>query len=306
MPCIIAQNRQETHAEWELERGEMGDMREEERRNLFENASVAHAVAKLAIPTMIGQIIGVIYNMADTFFVGQTGSDAMLAAVTVCMPAFMLLTAVANLFGVGGASAVSRALGRHREERAGCCASFSFYGCLGATLLYSLGAFLMIDPFVNLLGGTHAAVHSLAKEYLTVTVVLGGAATSMNALIAHLLRSEGCSMHAAIGVITGGILNIVLDPLFMFVLLPPGREAFGAAAATALSNVCSLAYYAVVLLRTKDSRTALHFRLNSGAFADGIPSEILSVGLPAFMMTTCENVSFAEIGKSTPELQSRI
>ena len=271
----------------------MGDMREEERKNLFENAAVAHAIAKLAIPTMIGQIIGVIYNMADTFFVGQTGSDAMLAAVTVSMPAFMLLTAVSNLFGVGGASAVSRALGRRRTERAGLCASFSFYGCLGVTLLYSFCFFLLIDPFVDLLGGKHADVHRLAREYLTVTVILGGTATSMNALIAHLLRSEGRSMHAAIGIMTGGLLNIVLDPLFIFVLLPPGREAFGAALATALSNVCALLYYMIILLRTKGTRTVLQFRFDMKALGEGIPGEILSIGLPAFMMTACENVSYA-------------
>ena len=268
-------------------------MREEERKNLFENASVARAIAKLAIPTMIGQIIGVIYNMADTFFVGQTGNDAMLAAVTICMPAFMLLTAVSNLFGVGGASAVSRALGRKKCKRAGLCASFSFYGCLSATLLYSLCVLLFMDPFVDVLGGKHTDVHQLAREYLTVTVVIGGAATSMNALIAHLLRSEGRSMHAAVGVVMGGVLNIVLDPLFMFVMLPPGKETLGAAIATALSNLCALSYYAIVLLRTNQNRTVLSFRPDLGAIADGIPTEILSIGLPAFMMTTCENISFA-------------
>ena len=268
-------------------------MREEERQNLFENASVARAIARLAIPTMIGQIIGVIYNMADTFFVGRTGSDAMLVAVTICMPAFMLLTAISNLFGVGGASAVSRALGKRKFKRAGLCASFSFYGCLAVTLLYSLASFFLMDPFVNLLGGTHADVHRFAKEYLTVTVVLGGAATSMNALLAHLLRSEGRSMHAAGGVILGGLMNIVLDPLFMFILLPKGREAFGAALATALSNACALAYYAAVLLWTERKHSVLRFRMDAKALYDGIPKEVLSVGLPAFIMTGCENISYA-------------
>ena len=269
-------------------------MREEERRILFEKTGVARAVVRLSVPTMIGQIIGVVYNMADTFFVGRTGSDAMLAAVTVCMPAFMLLSAVSNLFGVGAASAVSRALGRRDGIRAGRCAVFGFYGCLLTALLYSVAAYAGMDRFVDLLGGSHPDVHAHARAYLTVTVVLGGGATAMNALLAHLLRAEGRSFHAAVGVMAGGLLNIALDPLFMFVLFPRGREALGAAAATAVSNGIALLYYAIVLIRAKRrGHTALRFSPDRAALSDGIPREVLSVGLPAFMMTACENVSYA-------------
>ena len=267
-------------------------MHEAERKDLFENTSVARAVARLAIPTMIGQIILVIYNMADTFFVGQTGSDAKLAAVTVCMPAFMLLSAISNLFGVGGASAVSRALGGGDAGRGGRCASFAFCGCVTATLAYSLGAALFMDGFVNLLGGLDPSVHAQAADYLRITVVLGGLFTSLNALLAHLLRAEGRSFHAAIGVMTGGLLNIALDPLFMFVILPSGREVTGAAAATALSNAAALLYYALVLARSR-RRSVLRFSPGPDVLGEGIPMEILSVGLPAFMMTACENVSYA-------------
>ena len=80
-------------------------------KHLFEEAPMAEAILSLAMPAVMGQIILVIYNMADTFFVGLTGSDAMITAVTVCMPAFMFLSAIANLFGVGGASVIARALG---------------------------------------------------------------------------------------------------------------------------------------------------------------------------------------------------
>ena len=87
-------------------------------KELFEHCPVPKAIFKLALPTVIGQIILVVYNMADTFFIGLTGSDAMITAVTVCMPAFMFLSAISNLFGVGGASVISRALGKHSPERA--------------------------------------------------------------------------------------------------------------------------------------------------------------------------------------------
>ena len=107
-------------------------------KELFEHCPVPKAIFKLALPTVIGQIILVVYNMADTFFIGLTGSDAMITAVTVCMPAFMFLSAISNLFGVGGASVISRALGKHSPERARHTAAFALWGCIAVTLLYSL------------------------------------------------------------------------------------------------------------------------------------------------------------------------
>ena len=128
-------------------------MRPEKEKRLFEEAPVFKAILSLALPSVIGQIILVIYNMADTFFVGLTGSDAMITAVTVCMPAFMFLSAISNLFGVGGASVISRSLGKNDRQRAKHAAAFAFWGCLAVTALYSLGVFLLMDPFINLLGG---------------------------------------------------------------------------------------------------------------------------------------------------------
>ena len=194
-----------------------------EKQNLFENTPVPRAIVELAIPSVIGQIILVVYNMADTFFVGLTGSDAMITAATVCMPAFMFLSAISNLFGVGGASVISRALGVRDRERAERVSSFAVWGCLLVSLIYSLGAWVLLDIFVDLLGGSNPAIHDYACTYLMVTVVFGGAVTAMNTLLAHLIRAEGSSFQASVGIAIGGILNIGLDPLFMFVLLKPGN-----------------------------------------------------------------------------------
>ena len=100
----------------------------EREKTLFEDVPVLEAIFKLAVPTVVGQIILVLYNMADTFFIGLTGSDAMITAATVCMPAFMFLQAISNLFGVGGASVISRALGARALQRAKDTASFAFWG----------------------------------------------------------------------------------------------------------------------------------------------------------------------------------
>ena len=261
-------------------------------RALFESSPIPRAILRLALPTVIGQAILVVYNMADTFFIGLTGSDAMVSAVTVCTPAFMFLSAISNLFGVGGSSVISRALGCRLHERARCASSFAFWGCLLTTLLYALGSFLLLDPFIDALGGSDAAVHAQARSYLTVTVALGGLCTSMSALLAHLVRSEGRSTQASVGIVLGGLLNIALDPLFMFVLLPRGQEILGAAIATTLSNLISLLYFALLMGRTR-SRSVLRVAPVPGMLTQGIPFAVLSCGLPACLMTLLENISYA-------------
>ena len=268
-------------------------MRKEDReRLLFEEMPVFRAVLSLAFPTVIGQIILVIYNMADTFFIGRTGSNEMLTAATVCMPAFMFLSAISNLFGVGGSSVIARCLGKGDTGRAKNTASFAFWGCMLLTALYSLGAWLLLDPFVDLLGGSAPEVHGLAAEYLLVTVVLGGYGTSMNTLLGHLVRSEGRSLQASVGIALGGVLNIGLDPLFMYVLLPPGREVLGAAVATALSNAIALLYF-VVVVRRNHGRSVLRFRIRPRMLKDDIPRDVMTAGLPACLMTLFENISYA-------------
>lgn len=264
-----------------------------ENKQLFEESSVLTAVLRLAVPTVISQIILVIYNVADTFFVGLTGSDASLAAVTVCMPAFMFLSAISNLFGVGGSAAISRAVGKKEYSRAAGASAFAFWGCLLCALVYSLGTVVFRGTFVNLLGGSVPEVHRHASGYLLVTVGLGGVFTAMNALLSHLVRAEGRSAHAGFGIALGGVLNIVLDPLFMFVLLPKGREVLGAAVATALSNVIACLYFFAVLRYIRRHGSVLTVKPAGDCFRDGTAREVLTTGAPACLMTLCENISYA-------------
>lgn len=259
---------------------------------LFEKAPVLTAILKLAMPSVAGQIILVLYNMADTFFVGLTNSDAMITAVTVCMPAFMFLSAISNLFGVGGASVISRMLGRGETKQARYTSAFAIWGCFFVTLLYSLGVWVFLDPFIDLLGGTNSDVHDFAAYYMIVAVVFGGLLTAMNTLFSHLIRAEGKSMLASVGIILGGVLNIGLDPLFMFVILPPGKETLGAALATAISNLAALVYYVIVLLHFR-KQLHLSVRPTKKCFSCGIPRSVILVGIPACLMTLCENISYA-------------
>ncbi|MBQ9388415.1 MAG: hypothetical protein IJU01_07200 [Lachnospiraceae bacterium] len=265
-------------------------------KELFEDSPVRAAIFRLAFPAVISQIILVVYNMADTFFVGLVGSDATLTAVTVCMPALMFLSAISNLFGVGGASVISRALGSGDSERVGRASSFALYGCLATTLFYSGLAFLLRDSFADALGGVNPAVHKSAVAYLVCTVAIGGAAASCGMLFSHLIRSEGRSLQAGIGISLGGVLNIVLDPFFIFVVMPKGMEALGAAIATALSNLVSLLYFIAVLRRIR-KETLLRFRYSKRIFDSHVPRAVISAGLPACIMTLFENISYAVLDK---------
>ncbi len=267
-----------------------------DKEYLFREAPIPRAVLELAVPTVIGQIILVIYNMADTFFISLTGSDAMITAVTVCMPAFTAISAVSNLFGVGGAAAISRFRGQGRLRAAKGAVSFAVYGCLITAAVYSLAALIFMGTFIRLLGGGAIGVAPYVKQYLLTTVVMGCVPTAAATMLSHLVRSEGRSVHAALGVALGGALNIGLDPLFMFVIMPKGAEVLGAAMATALSNLAAFLYFAVLVLRGR-GRSILSFKLRKSATERAVMSEVLKSGLPACIMTLFESVSYAVLDK---------
>lgn len=259
---------------------------------IFENDSIPKALLKLSLPTILGQIVVVVYNMADTFFIGKTNSNEMITAVTLCMPAFMFLSAIANLFGVGGSSVISRALGKMNTDRAKYTSAFSFWACMVTTIIYSLCVMIFIDPFINFLGGFNSVVHSYATIYIKWTVVFGGIVTSMNALMAHLIRSEGKAIHASAGVVLGGLLNILLDPLFMFVFLEPGNEVLGVAYATTISNTVSFVYYMIILYAERKN-SVISLKLTKHSFEWQIPYRVFESGVPACVMTLAENISYS-------------
>lgn len=268
------------------------------KEDLFENMPLSSALFRLALPAVIGQIIMVLYNMADTFFIGLTNDNVKLTAITICMPAFMILTAIANLFGVGGTSVISRALGKKNYGRAADTSAFSFWFCIITSVIYSLLVFLFLSPLVDALGGTDLNVHREARVYLTYTVVIAGVASSMNALMAHLVRSEGRSLHASLGIALGGVINIALDPLLMFLILPRGNEVLGAAIATGISNIIAFLYYIILLyVWKKKNITMLSIRLKKSSFQNNIPRCVLGAGLPACIMTLAENISYAILDK---------
>ena len=211
------------------------------KRELFEKMPVPKALATLAIPTIISQLISMIYNLADTFFIGMSDNPSQTAASSVSFTLLFMLNCLPNLFGVGGGSLISRLLGEKKDKDAGSVASFSFYCTMISAAIYSAAVLIFMEPMLNFLGATSGSI-VYAEQYAFWVVVVGGIPTALSMTMSHLLRSEGQASKASIGLGLGGVLNIILDPIFMFVILEPGEEVRGAAMATLVSNVITLIY----------------------------------------------------------------
>lgn len=262
------------------------------KEQLFSSVPVGKAIISLAIPAVIAQLITVVYNMADTFFIGQLGDPDQVAAATLAMPIFMLLTAFANLFGVGGASMISRCLGCQNRKRAKQVSSFCIWSAIAVSMCYGITVVVLQDALLPLLG-TDSDTIGFCSSYIFWTVGIGAVPTVLNATLAHLVRSEGHSVQASVGVALGGVLNIILDPIFIF---PLNMEITGAAIATMLSNAAATVYFFVLLFKIrKDSvitPSPKYFTVKHN-----IPSEVLTVGLPSFIMTLMSTVSNLTLNK---------
>lgn len=256
---------------------------------LFESMPVGRALLTMAIPTIVSQLITMIYNLADTFFIGMTNDPYKVAAASVVSILFFILTSLANLFGVGGGSLMSRLLGEKRETDAKRVGVFSIYGSLVIATVYSLTCLIFTEPLARLLGASDNTI-GYASSYLFWVVVVGAIPATLSMTMSFLLRSIGYSKESGIGLAVGGVSNIILDPLFMFVILPHGSEVTGAAIATTLSNVISLAYFIFVYFRLK-GKTILSFSLRYIRITKQLFVGILAIGLPSALTGMLANIS---------------
>ena len=259
-------------------------------KELFETVPVPRAVATLAIPTVISQVVAMVYNLADTFFIGQIGNPYMVAAVSLVFPWFNLLTALGNLFGIGGSSLISRLLGEKRGDEVRFVSAFSIWGGAVLTLVFSVLTYLARTPILHFLGAS-PDTYGYAERYLFWVVVLGGVPTMASQVFGHLLRSEGYVRPASAGMMFGGILNVVLDPILIFGM---HLDVAGAAIATAVSNALSVVFFIFEYARLGDrSVVSLHPRHFTFRFI----RQIFSVGLASALATTLGNLSNMAIVK---------
>ena len=249
-----------------------------DKTELFENMPVPKAVGKLIVPTVLSSLVMVLYNLADTFFVGMLNDPLETGAVTLAATVLLAFNAVNNLFGVGCASLISRSLGLKDYDTARKTGAFGFWGAIFAGILFSLFCTVAKAPLLSLLGASGDIVKPTG-DYMFWTVTLGAVPAILNVVIAQLVKAEGLALHASIGTMSGCLLNMVLDPIF---ILPWGLNmgAAGAGCATFISNCVACLYFFVMMI-AKRGRIVLNVSPKNFVIRKDIVREVFSVGLPA-------------------------
>ncbi|MGN1084104.1 MAG: MATE family efflux transporter [Lachnospiraceae bacterium] len=253
-------------------------MKETNKTVLFEQTPVPKAVMTLAIPTILSSLVMVIYNLADTYFVSMLNQSIQNAAVTLASPVLLAFNAVNNLFGVGSSSMMSRALGRKDYDTVRLSSAFGFYCAVFCGILFSVFVTIGKEPLLALLGAD-AQTAAVTGEYLKWTVTFGAVPAILNVVLAYLVRSEGAALHASLGTMSGCVLNIILDPIF---ILPQGLAmgAAGAGLATFLAN-CAACVYFFVLLFIKRKTTFVCISPRAFSLKKSVILGVCGVGIPS-------------------------
>ncbi len=266
-----------------------------EKKKIFESMLVWQAIRIMAVPTIISQLIVLIYNMADTFYVGRTNNPLMVAGISMILPIFNITMSLTGLAGVGGGTQISRLLGQGRQEEAKKVSTFSIYLSVGATMVFALVMALFMDPILRLLGASDATI-GFARQYTYCVIVIGGVPTVLSNVLSYMLRSVGYSKNASVGIAMGGILNIFLDPLFMFVILPKGYEVLGVGIATCISNCIACVYFFTVLYKTRGQHV-ISLDIRNGLPEKESIASIFGVGVPSAIVTFLFDLDYVVLDK---------
>ena len=251
----------------------MKDKQKKDNLEIFASAPIPKAVLTNTIPAMVAMLMVLVYNLADTFFIGQTHNALMVAAVSLATPVFLLFMALGTIFGIGGTSVISRAMGEGRKDYARHVCAFCFWMCVIVGIAFAALILIFMDPILKLIGAS-SDTWDYAKQYLSI-VAFGGPFVLIANCYANIIRSEGKAGTAMIGQLAGNLLNVILDPIM---ILGFGWNVAGAALATTLSNVAGAAFYIVYLTSGKSMLT---IRLKDFSARDDIMKNVLAIGIPA-------------------------
>lgn len=254
------------------------------KTDVFEMESIPKAALKMALPSMLSMLVNILYNMADTFFIAQTHNTDQLAAVQLATPAFVIMTALGSLFGVGGCAFISRSLGSGDKSRIKNISSFCIYGSAVIGLIYSILLFIFMTPILSILG-SNENTDLYAAQYLNI-IAAGGVFIVPSMAFGNLVRGEGAAKTAMVGMMVGTVVNIILDPIM---ILTMNLEVIGAALATVIGNICALGYYVFYMFK---SDTILSGNIKYFS-VKGIAKGVLSIGFPASVTTML--MSFSNI-----------
>lgn len=253
---------------------------------IFETVPINKAVKSLAVPMIISQLIMLIYNLADTFFLGKTGDTNQVAAVTLAFPIFMMISVIANLFGIGGGSLVSRLLGEARVEEAGKVSSFIIWAG-GITALFLSALMVILLPSLLGMLGADESTYGFAADYIRYTVIIGGLPSVLNMILSQLVRAGGAAKAASVGMSMGGIINLILDPILILGL---HMNVAGAALATCISNTIAMIFYMVYLYKTRNT-SPFHTHIFAKLPSTSLIGQIFAIGTPAALTVLLASVS---------------
>lgn len=257
----------------------------ENNKNLevFSSMPVPKAVMKNALPAMAAMLMLLIYNLADTFFIGQTHNALLVAAVSLATPVYLIFMSIGTLFGIGGTSVISRALGEGKKEKARKSCAFCFWGCVFVGILLVAFILIFIDPILNLIGAS-ADTYEYAKSYLSI-IIFAGPFVLISNCYGNVIRTEGESGKAMLGLLLGNLVNVILDPIFILAL---GLDIKGAAIATVIGNIVGAGFYISYFLKGK---SMLSIRLKDFTVKQGIAASVLAIGVPAALGDALMSVS---------------
>lgn len=240
---------------------------------VFRSAPVPKAVLKNTIPAMAAMLMVLIYNLADTLFIGMTHDAYQVAAVSMATPVFLIFMSVGTVFGIGGTSAISRALGEGKMDHAKKACSFCMWACVTVGVAMSALFLIFMDQILVAMG-TSADTYGFAKSYLTIVTFSGPFVLIANCY-SNVIRAEGQAGKAMMGQLLGNLLNVILDPIM---ILWFGWEIAGAAIATVIGNVFSACYYLAYFLQKK---SILSIHPKDFTMGNKVCTSILAIGIPA-------------------------
>ncbi|WP_409967499.1 MATE family efflux transporter [Bengtsoniella intestinalis] len=236
--------------------------------------SIPKFVLKNTIPAILAMIMVLIYNMADLFFVGQTGEALQVTSVSLATPVFLVFISLGTIFGMGGASVISRALGAGNKAYANKVATFSFVASVVVGVVVSILICVFAEDIAVKLGATSDTTVQMVGDYISI-LAISGPFIILQTCFSNVLRAEGNVQKAMMGMMAGNIVNIVLDPIFILVL---GMNVPGAAIATSIGNICSGLYYILFFVKGKSN---LSVSLKDFTVKEKVCRNVLAIGIPA-------------------------
>ncbi|MCD2500908.1 MATE family efflux transporter [Clostridium sp. NSJ-145] len=251
--------------------------------DVFNSMPVSKAIFKNAVPAIAAMIMVLIYNLADTFFIGQTHDPFQVAAVSLATPVFLIFMAIGTIFGIGGTSVISRSMGEGRKDYAKKVCSFCMWSCVIVGIIISLLFFIFMDQILVFIGASSDTIE-LTRSYLII-VICSGPFVLISNCYSNVLRAEGQSNKAMMGMLIGNLLNIILDPIM---ILGFGWNITGAAIATVIGNIIGALYYIAYFMKGK---SMLSINIKDFTIKDKVCSSVLAIGIPASLGSILMSVS---------------